>query len=155
MNSLCKYEKKLIKKNNNSFLFAFLEKKCCGCNSIGNELVEGAISYILKHSKVYYSKTHLILAENVTLLSRNIIQLIPLGASTSKYKKSAFSMWLYMLYAGGMDVTSNKLHMRVIICVAFSSFKCDFSCDLRKALEFQPYWYKIRPDVTFILEHGG
>ena len=31
-----------------------------------------------------------IFADNVTLLSRNIIKLIPLGASNSKYKKSAF-----------------------------------------------------------------
>ena len=36
----------------------------------------------------------LIFAENVTLLSRNMIKLIPLGFSTSKYKESAFSMWL-------------------------------------------------------------
>ena len=30
-----------------------------------------------------------------TLLSRNIIKLIKLGASNSKYKKSTFYMWLY------------------------------------------------------------
>ena len=40
--------------------------------------------------KVYYSKKHpnffLIFAENVRLLFLNIIKLIPLGASTSKYK---------------------------------------------------------------------
>ena len=37
----------------------------------------------------------LIFAENVTVLSLNNIKLIPFEASTSKYKKSAFTMWLY------------------------------------------------------------
>ena len=37
----------------------------------------------------------LFFAENVTLLSLNIIKLIPYGASTSKYKNFAFPMWLY------------------------------------------------------------
>ena len=37
----------------------------------------------------------LIFAENFTLLSRNIVKLIPFGASNSKHKKSAFSLWLY------------------------------------------------------------
>ena len=46
-------------------------------------------------------KTHLIFflifAENVTLLSRNIIKLISLGSSTSKYKKVRF---LYVIIWG-------------------------------------------------------
>ena len=66
---------------------------------MGNGPIEGTITSILKHYNVYYSKTHLnfflIFGENVTLLPRNIIKLIPSGASTSKYKKSAFSVRLY------------------------------------------------------------
>ena len=51
----------------------------------------------------------LIFAENVTLLSRNIIKLILLGASTSNYKKSAINMWLYK---GGMYYTID--HFRIV-----------------------------------------
>ena len=80
-------------------LFVFLENVRFVCYSTGKGPNEGALPSILKHLKVYYAKTHLtfslIFAENVKLLSRNIIKLIPLGASTSKYRKSAFSMWLY------------------------------------------------------------
>ena len=59
------------------YLFAFLENTCFVCNSMGDRPAEGAITSILKHSKVYYAKTHLnfvlIFAENVMLLPRNII----------------------------------------------------------------------------------
>ena len=68
------------------------------CNSMGNEPVEVAIISFLKHEKVYYQRStlfFLIFAENIVLLSLNIIKLIPLGAPTWNYKKSAFSMWLY------------------------------------------------------------
>ena len=41
------------------YLFAFLENACFVCNSMGNGPVEGTITSILKHLKVYYSKTHL------------------------------------------------------------------------------------------------
>ena len=72
------------------YLFASLENTCFVCNSMGNGLIEGAITSILKHWKGYNSKMHpnffLILAESFTLLSWSIIKLIPLGASNSKYK---------------------------------------------------------------------
>ena len=90
------------------YLFVFLlENTSFVCISMGNGPVGGTITTILKHQKVYHSKTHLnfflIFAENVTLLFLNIIKLIPLGASTSKYKKSTFSIWLYkgVQYADG------------------------------------------------------
>ena len=66
---------------------------------MGNGPVEDAITCTVKHKKDHNSKTHpiflfflLIFAENVRLLFLNIIKLIPLVASTSKNKKSAFPM---------------------------------------------------------------
>ena len=51
-----------------------------------NGPVESAITSILKHKKVYYSKMHarifLIWAENVKLPSQNMIKLTPLETST-------------------------------------------------------------------------
>ena len=68
------------------YLFAFLENMCFVCNSMGNGSVEGAIT-----SKMFITQkctliSFMIFAENVTLMSRNIIKLIPLEASSSKYK---------------------------------------------------------------------
>ena len=58
---------------------------------MGNGPTEGAITSILTHEKAYHSKTHLnffflIFAENVTLLSLNIIKLIPLGPQPQSIK---------------------------------------------------------------------
>ena len=86
-----------------SILFAFLENSCFVCISMGNGPVEGAITSILKHWHVNFSHTQfcfvlfffLMFAKNVTPLSWNIINLIPLWSSTSKYEKSTFSKWLY------------------------------------------------------------
>ena len=96
MKIMCKYAKKKKKLRGIFYLLAFLENTCFLCISMGNEPVEVAISCTVKHKEVYFSKTHpnffLIFAENVRLLFLNIIKSIPLGASTSKYKKSAFPM---------------------------------------------------------------
>ena len=61
---------------------------------MGNGPVEGDITSILKNLKVLLENApfFLIFAGNAMLLSRNKIKLIPLGSSTSKYKKSAFYM---------------------------------------------------------------
>ena len=71
------------------YLFAFFV-----CNSMGNGPVEGAITSILKHLNFYYSKTYLnfflIFAENVTLLSLNIIKLILLGPQPQSIKSPRF-----------------------------------------------------------------
>ena len=95
VNSMCKYKRK-IKVH---FLFICMFRKYMFCNSIANGALEGAITSIWKDLKD--SKTPLIFsmifAENFTLQSRNIIRPIPLEASNSKYKKSAFSMWFYKL----------------------------------------------------------
>ena len=60
---------------------------------MGNGPIEGAINSILQHEKDY-SKMHrlfnLIFAQNVMLLSLNIITLIPLRSSTSDHKKVRF-----------------------------------------------------------------
>ena len=68
----------------------WIENTCFVCNSMGNGPVEGAITSILKNLKVYYSKTHLnfflIFAENVWLLSQNMIKLIPLGPQSQSIK---------------------------------------------------------------------
>ena len=81
------------------YLFASLYRKYMFCVQFLNGPVEDAISstrsierFITENPKLVF---FLIFAENVTLLSRNIIKLTPLGSSTSKYKKSAFSIWLY------------------------------------------------------------
>ena len=56
---------------------------------MGNGPIEGTITSILRHKKVYYSKCtlmcFLIFAANVRLLSLSIIKVIPLEDSTSKY----------------------------------------------------------------------
>ena len=86
MNILCKYEPQNI----GAFFYLFGFKKIIfECNSMGNGPVDGTITSILRHLKGYYSEMHLffylIFAENVTLLSLNIMKLIPLDTSTSKY----------------------------------------------------------------------
>ena len=82
VNILCKYEKKIKVR---FLVIHILENAWFVCNSMGNAPIKGAITSILKH-KGYYSKTHLIFflifTENVILLSRNIIKLIPFGTST-------------------------------------------------------------------------
>ena len=57
MNILCKYEKK-IRVRFFSFICIFRKYMFCVQLCMGNGPVEGAIISILKHSKVYYSKTH-------------------------------------------------------------------------------------------------
>ena len=56
-----------------------------------NLYFEALKGLLLKNAPIFFP----IFAENVMLLSQNITKLIPFGASTSKYKKFAFSMWLY------------------------------------------------------------
>ena len=56
-----------------------------------NIYFEALKGLLLKNAPYFF----LAFAENVMLLSLNIIKLILLGASTSKYKKSTFPMWLY------------------------------------------------------------
>ena len=60
----------------------------------GGSMEPLSLEYLMQLS-VNYAKMHpiiLIFAEDVTVLSQNIIKLIPLGAQSSKYKKSAFSI---------------------------------------------------------------
>ena len=81
-------------------LFAFLENTCFVCKGCAtlwekvryNFYFEALKGLLLKNAPYFFS---LIFLENVSPLSRNMIKFIPLGASTSKYKMSAFSMWLY------------------------------------------------------------
>ena len=74
-------------------LFKFLENACFVCISMGNgplsPFFEAFKGLFFKNAPYYF---FLIFAEKVTLLYRDIIMLIPWGASTSKYRKSAFSM---------------------------------------------------------------
>ena len=94
LNILCKYENKIKVR---FFLFRFLVNTCFMCNygkcaRLGcyNLYFEALKSLLLKTAPYFFP----IFAENIMLLSLNI-KLIPLGASISKYKKSAFPMWLY------------------------------------------------------------
>ena len=56
-----------------------------------NLYFEALKGLLLKNEPYFF---FLIFAENVTLLSVNNYA-DPIGASTSKYKKSSFPMWLY------------------------------------------------------------
>ena len=93
MNILCKYQKK------GAFFFICVFRKYMFCVQVYwkwacrgryNLFFEALKGLLLKNILFF-----LIFAGNVTLLSVNITELIPLRASTSKYKKSASSMWLY------------------------------------------------------------
>ena len=96
MNLLWKNEKKKLQLH---FLFICIFRKCMCTTLMGKSPIEGATNYILKHSrfttgsqKCTFQKQNF--AENCTQLTWNI-KMIPCGASTLKYKKSTFFMWLY------------------------------------------------------------
>ena len=67
------------------FLLICVFRKCMCCVQLcGNGSVEGTTTSILKHQKVLTQPY--IFAENVTLLSRNIMKLIPLGSQPQSIK---------------------------------------------------------------------
>ena len=78
-------------------------------NSMGNGPVEGFITSIWQHSKIFNSKfltqNFFLIFRNVTLLSQNIIKLIPLRVSTLKYKKVYF-LRAYVIIQGVQKVTT-------------------------------------------------
>ena len=82
------------------FLFIYVYRKSCFvCNSMGNGPIEGTFLYfeelkglLFKNALIFFFFFNLIFAKKSHATIPDIIKLIPLGASTSKYKKSAFSL---------------------------------------------------------------
>ena len=120
MNILCKYE---AKKSMRFFifiyffyLFVFLENHvlCATLWEMGplreyNLYFQALKRLLFKNAPIFFF--YLSFTANVTPLSLNIIKLIPLVSSTSKYNGSVFSMWL------NEGVTRNhKIYEELIRC---------------------------------------